>query len=87
VVGNTIALFLSAYLIDTSFTFSSIIDDPVMALRYDWKVIRMDYQYLIGSNSQYLFALIVFCYSALSLKRNFLSRKVTAPGGIEGKVM
>jgi hypothetical protein len=86
--GNTIALFLSGYLIGHFVHILLIIDDPVMALRYDWKVIRMDYPYLVGSwDSQYLFALIVFCYSALSLKRNFLSRKVTAPGGTEGKVM
>lgn len=70
--GNTIALFLSGYLIGHFIHILLIIDDPVMALRYDWKVIRMDYPYLVGSwDSQYLFALIVFCYSAVSLRLTF----------------
>lgn len=86
--GNTIALLLSGYLICYFLHILLMIDDPVTALSYDWKVIQMDYPYLVGSwDSQYLFALIVFCYSALSLKRNFRSRKVMAPGGVEGKVM
>lgn len=86
--GNTIALLLSGYLISYFVHILLMIDDPLTALSYDWKVIQMDYPYLVGSgDSQYLFALIVFCHSTLSLKKNFLSRKVTAPGGIEGKVM
>jgi hypothetical protein len=77
-----IALLLSGYLISYFVHILLMIDDPVTALSYDWKIIRMYYPYLIGSwHSQYLFALIVFCNSALSLKRNFLSRKLTAPAG------
>lgn len=80
--SNTIALLVSGYLIGYFVHILLMLDDPVTTLRYDWKVILMDYPYLVGSwDSQYLFALIVFCYSALSLKRNFLSRKVTAPDG------
>ena len=84
--GNTIALLLSGYLISYFIHILLIIDDPVTALRYEWKITRMYYPYLVGSwVSQYLFTLIVFCYSALSLKKQFLSRKVMAPGGIEGE--
>ena len=86
--GNTIALLLSGYLISYFVHILLILDDPLTALSYDWKIIRRYYPYLVGSwDSQYLFALIVFCYSALSLTKNFPSRKVTAPSGIEGKVM
>lgn len=74
--SNTIALFLSGYLIGHFIHILLIIDDPVMALRYDWKVIRMDYPCLVGSwDCQYLFALIVFCYSAVSLRLTF-KRKI-----------
>jgi hypothetical protein len=75
--GNTVALLVSGYLLGYFVHILLMSDDPVMALGYDWKVIRMDYPYLVGSwDSQYLFALIVFCYSALSLKRNFLAYPV-----------
>ena len=85
---NTVALLFSSYLIGYFVRLLLSLDDPIMALSYDLKLIRMYYPYIVGSwDSQYLFALIVFCYSALSLKRNFLSRKITSPGGIEGKVM
>ena len=78
--GNTVAFLVSGYVIGYVIHIFLMIDEPLTALGYDWKVIRMDHPYLVGSwDSQYLFALIVFCYSALSLKRNFLSRKVTAP--------
>jgi len=86
--GNTIALLLSGYLIGYFVHLLLMLDDPVTALSYDWKVIRRYYPFLVGSwDSQYLFALIVFCYSALSLKKDLLSRKATVPGGIEGNVM
>lgn len=78
--GNTIALLLSGYLISYFVHLLLMLDDPVTALGYGWESIRMHYPYLVGSwDSQYLFALIVFCYSALLLKKNFLSQKVTAP--------
>ena len=80
--GNTIALLLSGYLLCYFVHILLMIDDPLTALGYDWKIIRLYYPYLVGSgDSKYLFALIFFCYSALSLQKNFPSRKVTAPAG------
>jgi hypothetical protein len=76
--GNTIALFVSGCFIGY-FVHVLLIDDQIIALRYDWTLFWIDHPYLVGS--QYLIALTVFCYSALSLKRNFLSRKPTAPTG------
>ena len=78
--GNTVALLVNGYLIGYFFPILLMIDDPV-ALGDEWRLIGMYSPYL-------LFSLIVFCYSALSLERNFLSRRhgnrriTIAPGGI-----
>ena len=63
--GNTLALLLSGCFI--SYFVHLLLIHPA------------NYPYLVGS--QHFFALIVFGYSALSLKKNFLSRKVTVPAG------
>ena len=76
--GNTVALLTSGCFIGY-FVHVLLIDDRVIALRYDWALFWLNHLYLVGS--QYLFALIVFCYSAFSLKKNFLSRKLNAPAG------
>lgn len=71
--GNAVALLVNSYLVGYFVPLLLMIDGPE-ALRDEWRLIGMYYPYL-------LFSLIVCCYSALSLERNFLSRKVTAPGG------
>lgn len=76
--GNTVALLASGSLIGY-FVHLLLIGDRVMTLRYDWILFSIDHPYLVGS--QYLFAMIVFCCSALLLKRNFLSRRLTSPAG------
>jgi hypothetical protein len=76
--GNAVALLVSGCFIGY-FVYILLIDDALLALGNNWNLIRIYYPYLVGS--QYLFALIVFCYSALSLKKNFLLRKITAPAG------
>lgn len=63
--GNTIALLLSGCFI--GYFVHILLIHPA------------NYPYLVSY--QYFFALIVFGYSALSLKKNFLSRKVTVPAG------
>ena len=75
--GNVVALLASGGLI-YYFVHLLLIADLVTT-RYDWTLFWIDHPYLAGF--QYLFALIVFCYSALSLKKNLLSRKVTVPAG------
>ena len=71
--GNTIALLISGCLLVAYVRFLLINTDPVTALEY-WT-----HSEVLHLSRQILFALIVFSYSALSLKKNFLSRKVTAP--------
>lgn len=76
--GNTLALLVSGYLLGYFAHMLLMLDDPVTALRYEWELIGRYSPYLIGSwDSQYLFALVVFCYSALSLKKNFPWRTIT----------
>jgi len=74
--GNALALFSSGCLI-SYFVHLLLIEDLVTD-RFDWILFWIDHPYLIGF--QYLFALIVFCFSALSLKKAFLARKSTVPG-------
>ena len=73
--GNTVALLSIGYFI-VYFLRLLLIHDLVANPRYDWIFFWIDHPYLFGL--QYLFALIVICYSAVSLKRNFVSRQVTA---------
>ena len=73
--GNAVALLISGCLLVAYARFLLINNDPVTALEY-WT-----HSEVLHLSRQILFALIVFSYSALSLKKNFLSRKVTAPAG------
>jgi|SRR5215204_1320943 len=73
--GNVVALLISGCLLIAYGRFLLINNDPVTALEY-WT-----HSKVLHLSRQILFALIVFSYSALSLKKNFLSRKVTAPAG------
>ena len=73
--GNTVALLISGCLLVAYIRFLLINNDPVTALKY-WT-----HSEVLHLSRQIPFALIVFSYSALSLKKNFLSRKVTAPAG------
>src|SRR5215813_8550488 len=73
--SNTASLLLTSYLIGYFVHALMRLDDPLTALWYDWKIIRMYYPFLVGSwDSQYLFALVVFGYALLSLRRNLWSR-------------
>jgi len=76
--GNTVALLTTGCFVG-NFIQVLLTDDPVTTMRYDWIVFGIDHPYLVGC--QYVFGLIVFAYSALSLKRNFVSRKLMSPGG------
>ncbi|HET9712337.1 MAG TPA: hypothetical protein VFP64_10665 [Pyrinomonadaceae bacterium] len=76
--SNTIALLASGSFIGY-FVYILLIGDPVTSLPNTWRINGIYYPDLVIV--QYLFALTVFCYSALSLKRNFLSQKLTAPAG------
>jgi len=67
--GNTVALLVSGYLLVAYVRFLLIRNGPVTALE-DWT-----HSEVLHLSRQVLFTLIVFCYSALSLKRNFLSRR------------
>jgi hypothetical protein len=74
--GNTVALLLSGYLVGYFIHILLIIYDPIVALSYDWKIIRRDYPYFVGSwDFQYLFALIILCCSIFYLARAILRRK------------
>ncbi|HXM36114.1 MAG TPA: hypothetical protein VN920_13060 [Pyrinomonadaceae bacterium] len=69
------ALVLAGYLLGLFIYLLSRIEDPVAGLRGDWRLIRMDYPYIVGSwDSQYLFALIVLCCSIFYLARAILRR-------------
>ncbi|MDQ6653076.1 MAG: hypothetical protein M3Y84_10065 [Acidobacteriota bacterium] len=73
--GNTTAFVLAGYLIGLFFYLLSRIEDPVAGLRGDWRLIRMDYPYIVGSwDSQYLFALIILCCSGFYIARSILRR-------------
>lgn len=73
--GNTVALLISGCLLVAYVRFLLINNDPVTALEY-WT-----HSEVLHLSRQIPFALIVFCYSALSLKRNFLSHRITALAG------
>ena len=73
--SNTIALLLKAISLLTSFTCSSRSMIPSWLGDTVGKSFGWTYPYFVGSwDSQYLFALIVFSYSALSLKRITISK-------------
>jgi len=73
--GNAVALLFSGYLLGYFVRFLLINNNPVTALS-DWT-----HSDVLHLSRQVFFALIVFSYSAFSLTRNFLPRKVTAPAG------
>lgn len=73
--GNAVALLISGCLLVTYVRFLLISNDPVTALE-SWT-----HSEVLHLSKQILVALIVFSYSALSFKKNFLSRKVTASTG------
>lgn len=73
--GNGVALLSSGCLLVAYVRFLLINNDPITALEY-WT-----HSEVLHLSRQILFTLIVFSYSALSLKKNFLSPKVTAPAG------
>ena len=71
--ANVVSLVLSGYLIGYFLYLLTLISDPWDGLRNDWKVIRRNYPYIVGSwDSQYIFALVVFCVSAFFLIRGIL---------------
>jgi hypothetical protein len=73
--GNIVALILSSYLIGYFVYLLSRMSDPLEGLRNDWRIIRSDYPYFVGSwDSQYLFALIILCCSIFYLARTILRR-------------
>jgi hypothetical protein len=73
--GNTTALVLVGYLIGSFIYLLWRIEDPVAGLRGDWRLISMDYPYIVGSwDSQYLFALIILFCSIFYLSRTILRR-------------
>ena len=73
--GNATAFALTGYLIGSFVYLLSRIDDPVAGLRGDWRLIRTDYPYIVGSwDSQYVFAVIIFCCSIFFLTRSILRR-------------
>ncbi len=73
--GNTTAFILACYLIGSFIYLLSRIEDPMAGLRGDWRIIRMDYPYIVGSwDSQYLFALIILCCSIFYFARTILRR-------------
>ena len=96
--GNTTAFVLAGYLLGSFIYLFSRIEDPVAGLRGDWRLIRMEYPYIVGSwDSQYLFALIILCCSifylaSAILRRNSLHRaadnkSLDASGGSVFRIM
>jgi hypothetical protein len=72
--GNAIALFVSGFLLYADIRLR-LNYNPLTSLE-DWT-----HSEILYLNKQLFFTLIVFSYSAFSLTKNFLSRKVTAPAG------
>ena len=73
--GNTISFALAGYLVGSFLYLLLRMEDPVAGLRGDWRLIRMDYPYFVGSwDSQYLLALIILCCSNFYLARAILRR-------------
>ena len=66
--GNAVALLISGYLLGAYVRFLLINNDPVTTLS-DW-----GHSDVLHLARQCLFALSVFCYSALSLTKSLLSR-------------
>jgi hypothetical protein len=69
--GNVVALFASVFFIGY-FAHFLFLGDLSTAMRYEWIGFWINHSYLVGI--QYLFALIVICYSTVSIKRAYLSR-------------
>jgi hypothetical protein len=73
--GHTLDLVLAGYLIGSFIYLLSRIDDPVAGLRGDWRLIRTQYPYIVGSwDSQYLLAAIILCCSTFYLTRSIRRR-------------
>jgi len=72
--GNAIALLVSGFLLYADIRLR-LNYNPLTSLE-DWT-----HSEILYLNKQLFFTLIVFSYSAFSLTRNFLPRKVTAPAG------
>ena len=72
---NTAALLLTLHLIGYYVYLFSLFEEPVRVFIHSLKLLPMFYPYFVTSwESQYLLALIVFCYAVLSLKNNLQSR-------------
>jgi len=63
--GNAVALLISGSLLSCYVRFLLINNDPARAL------INWTYSDVLHLSRQFLFALIVFCYSALSIMKTF----------------
>jgi len=80
--GTIVALILGGYLIGYFLHLLSVIYDPWEGLRNDWKIIRVNYPYMVGSwDSQYIFALIIFCCSGFFLTRGILRWRASRSHG------
>ena len=73
--SDAVGLLISGYLLGCLVRFLLINNDPVTALS-GWT-----HSDVLHLSRQFLFALIVFCCSALLLTKNVLSGKVAAPAG------
>jgi hypothetical protein len=72
-LGNLVSLALTGYLLGYFLQLLAACYQPWECLRNDWKVIRGNYPYIVGSwDSQYFFALIIFCCSGFFLTRGIL---------------
>ena len=70
--GSVVALVLTGYLVGYFLSLLSRID-AWQGLRNDWKLIRADYPFIVGSwDSQYAFALVIFCCSGFFITRDIL---------------
>jgi hypothetical protein len=80
--GSMIALVLAAMVIGYVVHLFSLGDGVMAGLRADWKIIRMLYPYFVGSwDSQFVFALIILCFSAFCLSRDILRRNAVPRSG------
>ena len=71
--GNVASLALSGYLFGYFLHLVMACYQPWECLRNDWKIIRGNYPHIVGSwDSQYFFALIIFCCSGFFLARGIL---------------
>ena len=76
--GNTVALLLTLYLIGYFVHLFLLFADPVSVFILSLKRLPMFYPYIVTSwESQYLLALILFCYAVISLPTNLRSRRMS----------